>query len=67
MLGLWNDYYIVSEEDIAHCVTIGDMLHSKCPYFAKKEKKKWMNCKHLYHVYLLFLYKMDYESDKVFH
>ena len=48
--------HIVSKEDIAYRVTIGDIPHCTCPNFMKMssqalgKKGKWVYCKHLYYV-----------------
>ena len=63
---------IVSKEDNAHHVTIGDIPQCTCPNFTKMScltfimKRKWMHNKHLYHVFK-FLCKVDYHNDKFIH
>lgn len=63
---------IISKEDIAYQVTIGNIPHCTCPYFTKmsshasRKKRKWVYCKHLYHLSRVMC-KVDYESDKFIH
>ena len=63
---------IVSKEDIAYRVTIGDKLQCTCFDFTNMStqflgrKGKCVYCKHLYYV-LRFLCKVDYNSDKFIH
>ena len=63
---------IVSKENIANYVTIGNIPHCTCPNFTKMsseslgKKGKWVYCKHLYDVFR-FLCKVDYDSGKFIH
>ena len=63
---------IVSKEDNAHHVTIGDIPQCTCLNFTKMScltcimKRKWMYNKHLYYVFK-FLFKVDYDNDKFIH
>ena len=63
---------IVSKEDIAYHVTIGDIPHCTCLDFTKMSSKslckkmKWVHCKHLHYVFR-FMCKVDYDSDKFNH
>ena len=63
---------IVSKENIAYCVTIGEIPHYSCPNFTKMssqslgKKRKWVYCKHLHDMFR-FMCKVDYDNDKFIH
>lgn len=58
---------IVSKEDSAYCVTVGNILHCTCldftemPSHALGKKGKWVYYKHLCYVFR-FMFKVDYET-----